>query len=412
MCHHTVPETSKYHRKQASNIKFKTMKITGYKLDKYIEQLDRAIGDANYPKGDDLMGMSILRIETDEGITGMAPGGNDAIESLFHLIEGRDPRGVVGLWKEMVDWVHKGNNEGAVNAAISAIDVALWDLKAKINDEPLWQTLGAMEGRAKAYASDIGYNLSDDELHAFYSRMADMGIDGGKIKIGLNMKDDLRRIGIMNDALRKVKNRPYLMIDTNEYWSPKQAIRYISQIEKHFDIFWAEEPARRWDYDGLRQVSRGISAAVASGENLNDVGQMYPLISQQAIDVANVGVGHSGITGARQVANMCYAYELPVTMMNCPANFMVHLAAALPNHNMMEVVDPGREDAFKSWDNHIEDGWIVIGNTPGLGIILDDNKISALQSIELNRKPGFPFPRREGAGLWIKDIEPGEVSWK
>ncbi len=412
MCHHTVPETSKYHRKQASNIKFKTMKITGYKLDKYIEQLDRAIGDANYPKGDDLMGMSILRIETDEGITGMAPGGNDAIESLFHLIEGRDPRGVVGLWKEMVDWVHKGNNEGAVNAAISAIDVALWDLKAKINDEPLWQTLGAMEGRAKAYASDIGYNLSDDELHAFYSRMADMGIDGGKIKIGLNMKDDLRRIGIMNDALRKVKNRPYLMIDTNEYWSPKQAIRYISQIEQHFDIFWAEEPARRWDYDGLRQVSRGISAAVASGENLNDVGQMYPLISQQAIDVANVGVGHSGITGARQVANMCYAYELPVTMMNCPANFMVHLAAALPNHNMMEVVDPGREDAFKSWDNHIEDGWIVIGNTPGLGIILNDNKISALQSIELNRKPGFPFPRREGAGLWIKDIEPGEVSWK
>ncbi len=202
------------------------------------------------------------------------------------------------------------------------------------------------------------------------------------------------------------------MIDTNEYWSPKQAIRYISQIEKHFDIFWAEEPARRWDYDGLRQVSRGISAAVASGENLNDVGQMYPLISQQAIDVANVGVGHSGITGARQVANMCYAYELPVTMMNCPANFMVHLAAALPNHNMMEVVDPGREDAFDSWDNYIEDGWIVIGNAPGLGISLNQDKIRALQAIELNRKPGFPFPRREGAGLWIKDIEPGEVSWK
>ncbi|MQG37289.1 MAG: mandelate racemase/muconate lactonizing enzyme family protein [SAR202 cluster bacterium] len=388
------------------------MKITGYKLDKYIQQLDRAIGDANYPKGDDLMGMSILQIETDEGITGIAPGGNDAVGNLFHILEGRDPRGVVGLWKEMVDWVHKGNNEGAVNAAISAIDVALWDLKAKINEEPLWQTLGAREGRAKAYASDIGYNLSDDELHSFYSRMADMGVDGGKIKIGLNMKDDLRRIGIMNDALRKVKNRPYLMIDTNEYWSPKQAIRYISQIEKQFDIFWAEEPARRWDYDGLRQVSRGISAAVASGENLNDVGQMYPLISQQAIDVANVGVGHSGITGARQVANMCYAYELPVTMMNCPANFMVHLAAALPNHNMMEVVDPGREGAFESWDNHIEDGWIVIGNTPGLGISVSDDKISALKSIDLDRKPGFPFPRREGAGLWIKDIEPGEVSWK
>ena len=61
------------------------MKITGYKLDKYIQQLDRAIGDANYPKGDDLMGMSILQIETDEDITGIAPGGNDAVEDLFLL---------------------------------------------------------------------------------------------------------------------------------------------------------------------------------------------------------------------------------------------------------------------------------------------------------------------------------------
>ena len=388
------------------------MKITGYRLEKYTQQLDRAIGDSNYPQGDDLMGMAILWIETDGGVSGMAPLGNDSVAGLFHLIEGKDPRGVVGLWKEMVDWVHKGNNEGEVNGAISAIDVALWDLKAKLNDEPLWQTLGAREGRTKAYASDIGYNLSDDELHAFYTRMADAGIDGGKIKIGLNMQDDLRRIGIMNDAFRKVKDRPYLMIDTNEYWSPKQAIRYINEIEEHFDIFWAEEPARRWDYDGLRQVSRGITAAVASGENLNDVGQMYPLISQQAIDIANVGVGHSGITGARQVSNMCYAYELPVTMMNCPANFMAHLAAALPNHNMMEVVDPGRESAYESWDNQIEDGWIVLGNRPGLGIEVDEQALKVLQETDYGRKPEFPFPRRVGAGLWVKDIEPGEVSWK
>lgn len=388
------------------------MKITGYRLEKFVQQLDRAIGDSNYPAGDDLMGMAILWIDTDEGVSGMAPVGNDAVAGLFHIIEGKDPRGVVGLWKEMVDWVHKGNNEGAVNGAIGAIDVALWDLKAKLNDEPVWQTLGAREGRCKAYASDIGYNLSDDELHAFYTRMADKGIDGGKIKIGLNMKDDLRRIGIMRDAFRKNKDRPYIMIDTNEYWSPKQAIRYIAQIEEHFQIFWAEEPGRRWDFDGLRQVSRGITAAVASGENLNDVGQMSPLISQQAIDVANIGVGHSGITGARQVANMCYAYEMPVTMMNCSADYMAHLAAALPNHNMMEVVDPGREGAFESWDSHIEDGWIVMGNKPGLGIEISETKLKAMQAVDFGRKPGFPFPRREGAALWIKDIEPGEVSWR
>ena len=60
------------------------------------------------------------------------------------------------------------------------------------------------------------------------------------------------------------------MIDSNEYWSPKQAIRFISDLERDFDLAWVEEPARRWDYRGLRQVSRAVRAAVATGENLND----------------------------------------------------------------------------------------------------------------------------------------------
>lgn len=388
------------------------MKITGYRVEKYIQQMDRAIGDANYPQGDDLMGSAILYIDTDEGVTGIAPMGNDRVGSLFHILEGKDPRGVVGLWKEMQDFVHKGGNEGEAKAAIASIDVALWDLKAKIAGEPLWQTLGAREGRAKAYASDIGYNLSDDELHGFYSRMADVGVQGGKIKIGLSMKDDMRRIGIMRDAFSRAKERPYLMIDVNEYWSAKQSIRYVNEIEKHFDIFWVEEPARRWDYEGLKQVSRGVSAAVASGENLNDLAEVFPLIKEEAVDILNVGVGHTGVTGCRQVSNLAYAYEIPVTMMNCPANFMAHLAAALPNHTMMEVVDPGREHAFKSWDNHIEDGWIVMGNKPGFGIEIDEDALKALQGKKWDRPVRFPFPRREGAALWIKELEPGEVKWK
>ena len=100
------------------------MKITGYRLEKFTQQLDRAIGDSNFPAGDDLMNLAVLWIDTDEGISGIAPAGNDEVAGLFHIIEGKDPRGVVGLWKDMVDWVHKGNNEGAVNGAIAAIDIA------------------------------------------------------------------------------------------------------------------------------------------------------------------------------------------------------------------------------------------------------------------------------------------------
>ena len=175
------------------------MKITGYRVENYVMQMDRAIADANNPVGDDLMPASLLWIETDEGISGIAPGAGD-IEQLFHLLEGEDPREVVGLWRKMVDYVHKGGLV-ASGGPIAAIDIALWDLKAKIAQEPLWQTFGALEGRTKAYASGIGYCLSDDELFAFYRRMAERGVDGGKLKIGLDMTADLRRIGIMREAL-------------------------------------------------------------------------------------------------------------------------------------------------------------------------------------------------------------------
>ena len=99
------------------------------------------------------------------------------------------------------------------------------------------------------------------------------------------------------------------MVDSNEYWSVKKAIQTISKIEEKFDIFWAEEPARRWDYKGLKMVS-DIKAAVSSGENLNNVGDFYPLIDNQAVDILNVSSYQSGITGLRQIRNFAYAYEL------------------------------------------------------------------------------------------------------
>ena len=385
------------------------MKITGYRVENYTMQMDRPIADSNYPAGEDLMPASLLWIETDEGVAGIAPGGGD-VERFFHLLEGQDPREVVGLWRKMVDYVHKGGLVAA-GGPINAIDVALWDLKAKLADEPLWQTFGALAGRTKAYASGIGYCLSDEDLFAFYRRMAERGVDGGKLKIGLDMAADLRRIGIMRDALSIAAARPQLMIDVNEYWSPKQAVRFMHEIEKHYDITWIEEPARRWDYEGLQQVSRQIKAAVATAENLKSIGEVYPLIHNQAVDIVNVSTATSGFTGCRQVAHLAYAYELPVSMMNCQANYMAHLAAALPNHLAMEVVDPGREHCL-DFDNHIEDGFIVLGDKPGLGIEVDEAKLQVLQENPPERKSDFPFARREGAGVYVQEVEVGEVPWK
>ena len=198
------------------------------------------------------------------------------------MIVGKDPRGVKGLWKRMLDAVFKGGNEGVASDAISAIDVALWDLKAKANDEPLWKTLGASTRYVRAYASGIDMPLSDEELAEFYEGMAAKGVSAGKLKVGVDRETDLRRIGIMQDALKTSGKTPQLMVDSNEYWSPKQAIRNIRAFEERFELLWCEEPARRWDYRGLRKVSRSVTAAVATGENLSDIKDFMPLIANEA----------------------------------------------------------------------------------------------------------------------------------
>ena len=118
------------------------MKITSYKLEKYKEIMNRPLGDSNGPSGEDLISSNILKIYTDGGITGIAPLGNDYVKDFFPLIEGKDPREVFSIWKSMIDFVFKGGDEGEAHAALSAIDIALWDIKAKINSEPLWRTLG------------------------------------------------------------------------------------------------------------------------------------------------------------------------------------------------------------------------------------------------------------------------------
>lgn len=388
------------------------MKITGFRAETYLMKMDRLVGDANLPGGVEMLPGSILYLDTDAGLTGISLGyGGGAVESLFGAVEGEDPREVVALWIRMNDWLHKAGNEGAACAALSAIDMALWDLKAKIAGEPLWRTLGARHGRVKAYASGLDYSLSDDDLFAFYRRMAERGICDGKLKVGLDLQADLRRLGIMREALSVASPNPGLMIDSNEYWSPKQAVRHIRQIERHFDLLWVEEPARRWDYHGLAQVSRQVKAKVASGENLHTLRDVYPLIANQAVGVLNVWTGQSGVTGLRQIAHMAQLHGIEVSMMNAQANYMAQVAAALPNHNMMEVVDPGREHCLR-WDNRVEDGHIVLGDAPGFGIEVDEAKLRALQAKPPTGKGKFPFPRREGAGLYVVPPAPGEVPWR
>ena len=390
------------------------MKITGIRSILFEHKMARPIGDANNPRGRDQYAALAVFLDTDLGLTGLSLG-NPAQQSDIHalaenLLFGRDPRGVVGLWGRMVDFAFKGGNRGAITDVIGALDVALWDLKAKANGEPLWKTLGASSRAVKAYASGIDLCLNDAEIRAFYERQAARGICIGKLKVGLDREGDLRRIGIMREALAASGKEPILLVDSNEYWSPKQAIQHIRYFERHHELFWAEEPARRWDYTGLRQVSQSVNAAVATGENLDDAADFRALIAHRAADILQIGVGAGGITGAMRIAQMADGFDLPVSVMNCPGNYMAHFAAVLPNHIWMEVVDAGQDKSF-THDSRVEDGYIILGDRPGNGIQFDMEKLEQYRVTQRSASAApSPWGRRPGAGLYVvADGEPLEV---
>jgi len=388
------------------------MKITGYSTTLYEFPLSRRMGDANSPSGRINGSSSILELYTDAEITGVAFGGGGAAPQIKSMVEGiligEDPRQVTGLWKRMVDRAFKAGHDGVVNDAIAVLDVAMWDLKAKANDEPLWKTLGGSNPRVHAYASGLDAPLSDQEIEDWYGAMAaDHGFTGGKLKVGLDQDADLKRIGRMKKGLERATDRPLLYIDANEFWNPKQAIRKVREIEEQFDIAWVEEPARRWDFLGLRRISDAIKAPVCAGENLDTLGDFLPYFHNRSADVVQVSSGMSGITCALQLADAAYGFELPVTLGGSPGNLNAQLAPCMPNFLTLESQGPAPDDGVMTSDIKIVEGWAVCGDQPGTGVSFNPDALAQqkVESVTASAGPS-PFGRRPGAGLW--DNPPSE----
>jgi L-alanine-DL-glutamate epimerase-like enolase superfamily enzyme len=382
------------------------MKITGVKTTLYAFGLDRRMGDANSPAGRVRGSNCIVELETDEGLKGIGVGGGGVrpqIESLVRdVLMGQDPRSAQGLCQRMLDKHFKGGHDGLVNDAISVLDVAVWDLKAKANDEPLWKTLGGSRQRVHSYASGIELPMADADMHAWYAKMhSDYGLSGGKLKVGLDQDADLRRLGLMQEALGGAQAHPMLLIDANEYWSPKQAIRKVREMEEQYDIAWVEEPARRWDFLGLRRIKDSVKTAVCAGENLDTLGDFLPYFHHRSADVVQVSYGMGGISCALQIADAAYGYDIPVTLGGSPGLIHAHLATVMPNFMTMEVVDAEPADEVFSSDIKIVDGWAVLGDRPGHGLVIDYEALArnAVEKVPKGAGPS-PFGRRPGAGLY------------
>jgi L-alanine-DL-glutamate epimerase-like enolase superfamily enzyme len=375
------------------------MRITGYRSLTTIHDWKRPVGDVNGVVEAGVTEVPILLLETDGGLTGVGLGQHADIARVFPAVEGEDPRAVSALYDRMLAHVFKSGHAGATYGAIAAVDMALWDLKAKMAGEPLWRTLGARDRFVPGYASGLCYGLTDEAFEAHYVQWAERGFTAAKIKGGRDVERDVRRLNIAGDVLRRNTERPALMLDVNECWSRKQAVRHTSEIEARVDLTWIEEPLRRWDAEGHAIVSRAVKAAVATGENLTGLDQFTPLFEAKAVDVVQTG-SVWGITHFNRVALAAHAHNLPVSPVGYDANPVAHAAAAVPNMVGIEIQDFNFPLGL-SVDQQIVDGGLVLGDRPGLGIEVDEAAIAANRLSGTWSKSGGPHVRSRRAGLGL-----------
>lgn len=315
----------------------------------------------------------ILRLSTDSGLTGIAIGEAAAAATARRLaksvLAGADPRGVAGLWQQMTR-AGASRADRSRRRAAALLDLALWDLKARANREPLWKTLGGARPQAHAYASSAGRFRGDEELSRWFRRMASQhGLGAGKLLIGGEERSDLRRLARMSAALAQASPYPELMIDAGRRWSASQAIRRMRALERRFDLTWIEGISRGSDVRGLKRLSDSIAAAVCVGKRFSGIADYVAHLRHRSADIVQIDIGAIGITAALEVADAAFGLELPVTLAAVAGNIHAQVAGVMPNCMSVEIVDPDPPSWLAS-DVRVAGGRAIAGDLPGNGLRL------------------------------------------
>jgi L-alanine-DL-glutamate epimerase-like enolase superfamily enzyme len=249
-----------------------------------------------------------------------------------------------------------------------AVDQAIWDLQAKEAGLPLYKLLGGTRNRVPAYASGLDYHLSTEDVQDFFSRAAALGFTAFKIKVGHpDLAWDLARLRAITEVLPAGAT---LMVDANEAWSPKEAIRRaLAFREAGFSIYWIEDPCLRDDFAGLALVAREIPFAhINAGEYLDLHGKRL-LLEHRAVDILNV---HGNVTDAMRGAWLAAEYGIPVSVGNTPWEFGAHIAAALPEPAWLEYSFQTARDQLVEQPIQFEGGHALLPDRPGHGLVLSE----------------------------------------
>lgn len=254
--------------------------------------------------------------------------------TLANVIEGRDIAAIPASWDAMVRRTRNLGRPGIVSMAISAVDTALWDLKARWLDLPLVTLLGAARQAVPTYGSGGFTSYSDSQLQKQLSGWVEQGIPRVKMKIGRDAQADLHRVRVARQAIGPEAE---LFVDANGAYSRKQALAQAENFAE-FGVTWFEEPVSSDDLPGLRLMrDRGPAGMeIAAGEYGYDTFYFRRMLDAQAVDVLQADATRcGGITGFLRAANVCDAYGLPLSAHTAPA-IHAHVGCAAPRVRNLE----------------------------------------------------------------------------
>src|SRR5579875_3690929 len=341
----------------------------------------------------------VVEVRDSEGVCGIGysyagtTGGNllaaAVTEILAPVVLGADADDLPGLWQAMYQESLLVGRRGAVLRAISALDIALWDLRAKSCGLPLARLLGGGTARPlSAYASG-GYYRPDGGRPA--SAVADeiatsraLGFRDHKIKVGgLSVAEDARRVAA---AIEAIGGSGRLALDANNAYSTvAQALRALREFESAAGtdgLWWFEEPLSPENVDGHAELAATVETPIATGEIHQTRWDFTRLIQARAADILQPDVGVvGGISEYLRIAHTAESFDVPVAP-HWHANLHAQLAAALPGTMTIEYFALANDIYnFETLVTErsrlrIDDGRIALSERPGIGIELDEDAVT------------------------------------
>ena len=318
-----------------------------------------------------------LELGTDAGIEGIGLtffGGpltvtlKEAVDALGALTIGANPLHVEAITAKLRQAASSAGPGGIFTLALSAIDIALWDIKGKALEQPVCTLLGGHRDRVPTYASGALMRPHPvDYLSQAGPRLVNMGFKQMKMQLGAEptVAREVERVRVLRQVLGDDID---LMCDINQLWDVNQAIDIGRRVEP-YHLYWLEDVVAHDDYQGLARVADALTTPIAAGEYHYGIRPFRHMLEARSIDIVMIDLLRAGgITQWMKIAGMAEAFNVPVVSHLIP-EIHVHLVAAIPHGLTVEYM-PWTLRLFEETPA-LEDGKIVVPQKPGLGLKFD-----------------------------------------